>query len=419
MFRRILKLWFTLQLLVLASGAFAAIADDWASGQQAFRDGDYASALLFFEAARDAGLDSPAVYYNIGVSQFKLERYEGAGKTFASIASRFPQMGGLAEYNLGLVARRVEDLSGARAHFLRAYELSSDDRKLRVLSSRRLRELEPEARTASTWTGAIGVRAGHDGNVALRDETGLPVGTTADSPMTDLFASIQGPWNGGSGFRLDGSAYLVKYLDAEEFDQSQVRGGVFYDWRRSDWRIQVGVHASAGTLSGDAFDRKLGAEVSANRYVGRNASIVLRYTHDDVSDADSQFAGISGSRQQFDARYRWYRDAYRLQARFALETNDRVDPGVSPDRIRFGVDYRYQPETGLGFGAGIDFRSSEFSELATSREEDLLTLGGTLTYAWSSDWLLLFELRHSDNDSTDATFSYDRAQVTLGAMRLF
>ena len=419
MFRQFVKLGFTLQLLVLCSGVFAAIADHWAAGQQAYSDGDYEAALLSFEQARDGGLDGPAVHYNIAVSQFELKRYDEAGQTFAMIARLFPQMRGLAEYNLGLVARRLGNSAEARAHFVRAYELSPTDRELRVISSRRLRELEPESRTASRWTGAFGVRAGHDDNVTLRDETDLPVGTTGESPMADLFASIRGPWNGRSGFRLDGSTYLVRYSDADEFDQFQVRGGVFYDWRPNDWRIQMGVHASKATLGGDAFDNKLGAEASARRYIARNASIVLRYTHDDISDADSQFAGISGSRQQFDARYQWYRDGNRLQARFALETNDRLDPGVSPDRTRLGVDYRYQPETGLGYGASADFRSSELDGLVTPRKEDLLALSGTLTYAWSGNWLLSFDLRHSDNDSTDATFSYKRAQITVGLMMLF
>ncbi|MFQ5983437.1 MAG: tol-pal system YbgF family protein, partial [Woeseiaceae bacterium] len=259
MYRRVLKPCSTLLLLVLAGAAFAATAEHWGSGKRAFQDGDYGSALLFFETARDAGLDGPAVHYNIAVSQFKLRRYEAAGQTFALIVNRFPQMRGLAEYNLGLVSRRLGDTAEARAHFLRAYELSPGNRTIRVLASRRLRELEPDVRTASRWTGAIGVRAGNDDNVVLRDEAGLPVGTTGESLMADVFASIQGPWNGRSGFRLDGSAYLVKYVDADEFDQSEVRGGVFYDWRPNDWRIQIGVHASAGTLGGDAFDRKSGA----------------------------------------------------------------------------------------------------------------------------------------------------------------
>jgi len=419
MYRRILSAWLTISVLTLAGGAFAAIDDDWSAGQQAFQEGNYAAALLHFQTFRDAGLDGPAVDYNIAVSQFKLQRYEDAAQTFTAIASRFPEMRGLAEYNLGLVARRLGETAGARAHFLRAYELSSDNRTIRVLASRRLRELEPDGRAASRWTGAIGVRAGHDDNVALRDEAGLPAGKTGESPMSDVFASIQGPWNGRSGVRLDGSAYLVRYFDADEFDQSQLRGGIFYDWRPDDWRIQVGLHTSAGTLGGDAFDRKVGADASVRRYVSGNASIDLRYTYDDVSDADVLFSGIAGSRQQADARYRWYRDGHRMQIALGLETNDRMDPGVSPNRTRLGVRYRYQPENGLGYGASIDVRKSDYDDLVTPREEDLLTLGAALSYAFRGDWLFLFDIRHSDNDSTDVKFSYDRAQIILGATKLF
>jgi hypothetical protein len=417
--RRLLVLWITLSLVATAGHASTEVSGDWAAGTQAFNDGDYAAALHFFESARDAGQDGPAVLYNIAVSQFKLGRYQDAGRTFALIAQRFPQMQGLAEYNRGLVARRLGDEYQARKHFLRAYELSPEDPTIRVLASRRLRELEPEVRKASRWSGAIGVRAGHDDNVALRDEAGLPTGTTAESPMADIFAVIRGPWSGRSGFRLDGSAYLVRYFDADQFDQSQFRGGLFYDWRPDDWRIQAGVHASIGTLGGDPFDRKVGANASLLRYLGINGAIDLRYVYDDVSDADSQFAGISGSRQQVDLRYRWYRFGHRFQAYYGLETNDRADPGVSPERTRFGIAYRYAPDRGPGYGAAVETRNSDYSDLATPRDEDLLTLSAELTYALRSDWTLSLELRHSDNDSTDATFSYQRTQVTIGAMKHF
>jgi tetratricopeptide (TPR) repeat protein len=419
MYRRLRALWLSLPLLALAGAAQAANTDDWEAGQQAFRERDYDSALFYFQSARDAGLDSPAVHYNIAVSQFKLGRFEEAAQTFALIARRFPQMRGLAEYNLGLVARRLGDTADARAHFLRAYELSPDDRRLRVLSSRRLREIVPETRTASRWTGAVGVRAGQDDNVALRDEAGLPVGTTTESPMVDLFAMVKGPWDGRSGFRLDGSAYLVRYFDADEFDQSNVRGGVLYDWRPVNWRIQAGLHASAGTLGGDAFDRKVGLDASATRYLGDNVSIALQYVHDDVSDADSRFAGIAGTRHQLDAHYRWYADGHRLRIRAGFEANDRTDPGVSPDRLQVGFRYDYRTETGIGYGGGIEFRNSDYGELAAPREEDLLTLSAGLTYTLQRDWQFLFEFRHSDNDSTDATFSYDRSQLTFGAMKFF
>lgn len=408
-----------LPLLLLAGALYAAPADDWESGTRAFESGDYGAALLFFEAARDAGLDSPAVHYNIAVSQFQLQRYEAAGRTFALIADRYPPMRGLAEYNLGLVARRLSDTAEARARFLRAYQMSPGNRTIRVLASRRLRELEPDVRIASRWSGAIGVRAGNDDNVALRDEAVLTAGTAGESPMADLFASISGPWTGRNGFRLEGNAYLIKYFDADAFDQSEISGGGFYDWRSGSWRIQAGIHAGAGSLGGDAFDRKAGLHGRLVRYIGSSAVIDFRYAYDEVTDADSRFAGIDGSRRQFDARYRWYREAHRLQLRYWLETNDRLDPGVSPDRDRFGIDYRLQPEAGLGFEAGLDWRTSEYEDLAAPREEDLLTLRAGLSYTFRNNSLMLLEFRNSENDSTDPAFSYDRTQLTLGLLKIF
>lgn len=406
-------------LLTLSCVSSAAPGDAWESGKQAFGDGDFLSALTYFESARDAGLQGPAVHYNIAVSQYELGRYRDAGETFSLIARRFPKMRGLAEYNLGLVARKLGERRDARAHFLRAYELSSDNLKIRVLASRRLRELQPDRRAASRWTGAVGFRAGNDDNVALRDEAGLPVGATTDSPMADVFGSISGPWDANDGLHFEGSAYLVRYSDADEFDQAGIRGGVFYEFRPDDWRFQAGIHAGTTTLGGDAFDRKIGAHLRLVRYFNSSGSIDVRYTYDDVTDADALFAGIAGSRQQVDARYRWYRDDHRVQLRFSNETNDRLDPGVSPDRTRLGFNYRFQPETGLGFEAGAEFRSSDYDDAVIPRQEDLLTLRAALTYAWRNNWLLLLELRHSDNDSTDSTFSYDRSQVTIGGIKYF
>ena len=409
----------TLLLTLSANVIGATIAEDWSAGKQAFQAGDYASALVYFETARDAGLTGPAVYYNIAVSQYKLGRYSASTATFELIARQYPKLRGLAEYNLGLTADRMGAPGDAREHFRKAYELSRADRKLQVLASRQLRRLEPEVRTASRWTGAFGVRAGIDDNVALLDESGLAAGTTTDSPMTDAFASFSGPWSGRSGIRVEGSAYLVKYFDADDFDQSEIRGGVFYEWRPPDWRLQFGVQASVGTIGGDAFDRKVGARARVARYLSRNAAVDLRYTYDDVSEGDSVFAVVAGTRQRFDARYRWYQDGHRFQLRYRLETNDRLDPGVSPDRSQFGVDYRYQPERRFGFEAGINLRNSDYKDLAIPREEDLTTVRGALTYIFGDNWLALLEYRNSSNDSTDPTFSYDRGQVTIGARKYF
>jgi hypothetical protein len=107
------------------------------------------------------------------------------------------------------------------------------------------------------------VRAGYDDNVALLDETVLSAGTTTDSPMAEVFAAFSGPWTGRSGLRVEGSAYLLNYFDADDFDQSEVQGGVFYEWRPRHWRLQLGVQAGTSAIGGDAYDREVGPRACA------------------------------------------------------------------------------------------------------------------------------------------------------------
>lgn len=404
--------------LVFAHSAYPD-ATDWSAGLNSFASDDYATALKYFESAQDAGLDSAAVHYNIAVCQFKLGRYVRARNEFQLIADRYPKMRGLAEYNLGLVARRRNDPTTATDHFIKAYRLSPDNETLRIMSSSRLRELEPELRRASRWTGTLGVRAGFDDNVALRDETGLPSTLTTESPMLDFFASITGPFDGASGIRVDAGIYAIRNFDADEFDQTEIFGGVMYDWRPGDWRLQFGTRLSTGTLGGDAFDRKVGVNLRVIRYLGGNASFNLGYRYDDVQEASSIFAGIAGSRQQIQAIYRWYSDAHRFMLRVHQEANGRIDPGVSPDRTGFGAQYRYLPETGWGYEGGIEFRSSDYDDLAVSRSEDLFTINAAVTRTFARDWRLLLGYHHSNNDSSDPIFSYDRNQITVGAMKIF
>jgi tetratricopeptide (TPR) repeat protein len=89
-----LSILVALLLLMLAGRIVADPGAEWESGSAAFATGNYADALSYFELARDGGLDSPAVHYNIAVCQYSLNEYEAARETFQLIARRFPSMQG-------------------------------------------------------------------------------------------------------------------------------------------------------------------------------------------------------------------------------------------------------------------------------------------------------------------------------------
>ena len=419
MIRHSVLLIVVIALLSFAEAAIGNAPDTWLAGQQAFQRGDYVEALRLFKAAQRSGVEGPALSYNIAVCHYKLGDYEQSRLHFRRIADQYPKMRGLVEYNLGLVAQQLGDNMGARQHFVDAYRLSTNNETLRILSSRMLGQIEPEVVTASRWTGAFGLRIGNDDNVALRDELGLPSGVSAQSPMIDLFGSVQGPIDVGTGFQVNGSVYLIRYSDASEFNQSEIRGGVVYDWRPNDLHIAIGAHASASTLGGDSFDQKTGAEARIARFFGRSNSIGIRLVYDDITASDSQVAGIKGSRLKIAALYRWYSNSHQFLVRYSFETNHRSNPSVSPDRHRVGVTYRYDSSAGLGYEAGFDVRRGDYNDLAIPRDEELLTARVGVTYSLANSWHVWLEYRYSENRSSDPVFSYDRNQITLGFLKSY
>jgi len=394
-------------------------ADAWSQGQQAFQQQDYLLALSHFETARNAGQTGPAVHYNIGVCQYKLQNYSAARQTFALIGSQYAKMRPLTEYNLGLVALKQSQRESARRHFRESYQLSNDNHKLRILASTMLRRTQPVIVDSPRWLRTVSLRAGYDDNVSLQDEIGLPVGISAESPFAELSLSFRGPFGRKNGFRLDGGAYLVSYFDIDDFDQSAVRLGALYDWRNAGWGIQLGAHGGTTILGGDGFDRSATLSVRASKKLTSSSSVAIRFRYDDIAAVETIFDGIDGSRQRLDLRYRWYLDARSVNLTYVAESNDRIDPSVSPRRNKVRFAYQYTPTAGWGFEIGAELRSSEYDDLVPIRDEDLTKLNLGISRSMGSDWLLLAQYTYANNDASDPTFSYSRNQFSVGALKIF
>jgi len=406
-------------VIFLAPGTAAFAEDAWQLGKQAFDRAEYSVALEYFESAREAGQPGPAVHYNIGVCQYKLARYNDSEATFSLIASQFPSMRGLAEYNLGLVAWKLSDIPAAQQHFLAAYESSDDDETLRTLSANMLLRTDAKTESPVSWVGSFGFRAGYDDNVALRDDLGLPVGTTVESPMADAFVSLLGPFREDSHLHLDAAFYAITYFNIHDFDQNALSLGAIYDWNIGGWRAEAGLYAGYGTLGGDGFDKTASGSIGFSRHLSRESQFSLRYRYDEVGAESSIFSGIEGSRQRLDGRYRWSRQHQHLSLRYIYEINDRLDPSVSPDLHDLRIDFRYDPESGLGYEVGGQLRSSEHDRLAAGRSEDLFLAYVGITKNFRSKWQFQGRFQYSENDSSDSQFSYERAVVTLGILKNF
>ena len=404
---------FALALFVIqAPQAVADAPADWQAGKDAFAAGDAASALVFFTNARDQGMSGPAVHYNIAVCQFELGDYAAARDTFALIATRFPKMRGLAEYNVGLAERRLGNTVAAQKHFIAAW-YASDDPKIRALAAGQLTEVEREP--ADDSYGLVSVSVGHDDNVALRDQLGLPAGVSGESPFADVFAMLTIPSASFEGFAFDGALYAVAYPDADEYNQTEVRAGVLYERDTDDWRFKGGLHLVTGTLDGTRFNEEMNTDFRATYYASDAASVELRLQYDEIRGTETLFEGIDGNRMRFDVRYRWSRLPHYLVLRAGIEENDRRDAGVSPKRQRAQVNYYYQLGDRWEIDAEASFRVSDYDNTVVLRDEKLAAVAVGARYEISDHWALSFRYRYSENDSTDPVFSYERNQFTLAA----
>lgn len=377
------------------------------------------SALTAFRAARDSGQPGPAVHYNIAVCEFELGRYVAAERSFAHISVTFPKMRPLAEYNRGLALYRQNLPHAAREHFLRAYQLGKGDEKLRTLSSNMLRQIEPNEPPRDLLSGAFGVSMGFDDNIVLLDELALPADTAAESGFVDVFAALRAPITGLPGLHFDANAYVLSYFDNDDFNQGELGAGTSYDLSASAWRMRIGIGLARSTFGGDALQDSANLELRLTRGIAKNSTLRIRYRYSDISAADSQFSAIEGTRERLEFRYRWRFESRRFDIAAYFEDNDRDDPGVSANRTRLRLSYLFQVSAKWNAEVEGDFRVSRYSDLSPQRTEDLITLGLRAHREFASGWRFTSQLQHSRNSSTDDRFSYDRNQISIGALKPF
>jgi len=410
--------------LLLASippaGLSQTLSETFATASAAFEREQYSVALAGFEAARTAGMQGPAIEYNIAVCHYKLGQYVLAEAAFADIAGRYPAMRHLASYNRGLALLKLDREVAAREAFEQAR--SSADSSISALASAMLNRVSGEVQNAARpreWFKLIDLAVGHDDNVALLEQANLPAGLSTDSPYMELLAQLSGPSSASSPWRLDASAYFVKYSDASAFDQNALRLGAThrFDWR--GWRVESGPFLSRTSLDGDGFERRLGASLRMRRPIAEALDLTLLAGYEDIDDLESRFAFVAGSRVFARAGLHRPTEAGSWSFDYRYESNDRAAATVAPERHGLSVLYRRRLSSGWSGEAGYAYRSSRYEDLATPRDEDWSSVSVTVIRELASGWQLLLRHESSDNDSNDALYAYDRQRLAVSIGKVF
>ena len=389
----------------------------FAEAAAAFEQGRYEPALSGFVAARAAGMDDAAVNYNIAVCYYKLGRYAQAAAAFRQVAARFQSLRDLADYNLGLSLLRQGRDKEARAVFERVR--AAKDPKLVRLAEAALARTAPPAPAAIARTALVNINAGRDDNVALVETPILLPGESASSPLTEMFAFVAAPLPLGPRFDYDASAYAIRYTDAREFDQNALSAAATYRRGFGAWRAALGPRLSYSTLGGSGFEKQIGAAITLRHPLSVRSSLILRYTHDRITAASSQYDFVAGRRDRLRIGIERAWTEGRLSAYYEREVNDRSAATVSPGRNTFSVTYRRRLTGAWAMELNLRDRSSRYQDLVPRKHEELREIGVGIGRELRSGWRFNAEVLHADNASNDPLYAYRRNRIDAGIGKSF
>jgi len=264
--------WLAL-FLILASPAGTAVADSvdelFADGNRLFREDLYWAALLRYRQAEEAGLDTPLLYYNMGVAHYKAEQHVRAREALLK-ARRSPKLEVYATYNLGLNAWAMDETDEA----LRWFRLARDQQQNEHISElaaeaiRRLNreiaaadvvviraEAEETKRDISTFEFRARLGGGVDSNVFRtpaepyidQSNPNLPLVTPEVQQGFFIPASLSAKYSVQSfehesffgAYRFGGRFYQDKALENGNEFQHELSFGTEYDRRKETRRRRL------------------------------------------------------------------------------------------------------------------------------------------------------------------------------------
>ncbi len=407
----------------------------FAEGVALFHEGRYLAARDTFEKARAAGMNTPVLYYDLGATNFKLGAFDAARQNFLRIIED-PAYGQYARYNLGLIARREQRLSRARARFAQVVAHATDP-ALRKLAERQLNELGPASPSGPRGVGFLDLESGYDSNVILRRSASTVTPSHQGSALLGVLTGgaglLQGTWN--HGLQMTGTMFYRGYTAVSGYSQLLLTGGPKYRFPVGAWALETAGNVSYFRFGSATLETLLALQVHASHRIGRHGKVTLRggvagvrggSTYSYLS-GHTYFAGITGQ---------WRLDSVTLSTGYSHHVDRRDDLrigtqffSVSPvaDRIFGSVGWR--------FAKGWKAEIHGSYEHARYRTPDVYTQGGVLVTTRRIDNLASFRVsvsrnftetlsvelsaEHDSDDSTLVRYGYAQNVYLLRLRYLF
>lgn len=332
-----MRIFLTLGLwLALAGGVWAEASgvEEFKRGVAQFKLPDYEQALIHFLKARELGVRSATLDYNLGATYYKLGRYQEAQAEFERLLAH-KEAAGLAHYNLGLTHLRRKNNSVAAQHFEQAVRLSGDQ-NLKRLATAALNRVRPKqqpsvAAKASRLKGLISVGGGYDDNVTQSADTDQLRIDNSEAAFYESLAVGQLQLRGdrSHGERLTLTGFVRRHDDADRFDQSLVQADISVDRKLGSWYTSLGLGGDVVYLDDDRFTTTGTVSLEGLRSLTKTSSIGLRYRGSYIDGADD-FESVTGQRHALRTTLtKLWPSKQQTQLSYEAEFNNRRDSSAN------------------------------------------------------------------------------------------
>lgn len=390
-------------------------------GVQHYRQGAYQNALDAFRRAREAGMDSNRLRYNLALTHYKLRDYAASETLFQSLTETADFVA-MAQYHLGLIEERRDRDTAAARRYQAAAERADASSSLYELAQAGLSRTRG-LRETSIYAFAGG---GIDDNPALLNEANLSNGDREG--YLEFFGFVghqRGAW------LMEAGLYTRQYSETDEATTGLLTGAIGRQTQLAGGEFEYRAEAATVRVDRERLQEEYSTRFDWERRIGPSLYLDSRLRLTRIEAADN-FDFLTGWRHR--ARLRtigtiasgWWRLGYRF------EWNDREDItngdrffSRSPLRHRIRLDAGHPLPGPFSLEGRLAYRHSRYREpdrftnsdgstTEQRRTEDRLVARLGTRWRLSQAWNVLLEYEYQDNSSSFDSFDYERNTVLLG-----
>jgi len=428
--KRNVRYGLVLLLMMVTVQVYASAKDDFNQGVKAFKAENYARAVEKFESARKQGMRSVALYYNLGSAYYKAGNYKKSELYFSELKKK-ASMRSLAEYNLGLIAVKQNDRAKARKYF-KSVARQNSDKKLKHLAKKQLARLKSTPK--KPWSIYLNGTFGYDSNINFAP---LGIRTAESGSFFDALVSADYLFSGNrkNGWSGDAMLYTIRYGDTGNpniskgaFDQDQLSASIKKTQKLAGWDTSLRAGIDKLTYGPRDYQSILRVEGRGRLKLTRSDRMYLRYRYENISSDDPVFDYLQGWRQKLRGEFRRYNKKNSTQLYYELELNNRADVlpatgnqySYSPTRHTFRGKYTQSLSSSWRLTGDLAYRLSDYPSTRTqNRKDNRWKASIYANYRFDKTMKLRLKAEYTDNNSSDAIYTYDRNVVSVSLNKLF